>query len=109
MIEKTFQKIGIARHPPQNNTPDQWNYTTLSNPPKSHPDGDQWASSIYRGIVPFNNINQRDFAINGAIVRVPSYMNREKKERTYDNCQVHYQQWLFLRSSLSLDFLIFFK
>ncbi len=42
---------------------------TLKDPPPAHPDSEQWASSIYRGIVPAKNIERRDFAINGAIVR----------------------------------------
>ncbi|KAF8875014.1 hypothetical protein CPB85DRAFT_1378674 [Mucidula mucida] len=42
-------------------------YVTLQNPPPAHTKEEQWASSIYRGIVPAKNLLQRDFAINGAV------------------------------------------
>ncbi|KIJ54017.1 hypothetical protein M422DRAFT_201119 [Sphaerobolus stellatus SS14] len=67
--EKTMADIGIERHPPSpiRNTEKNWEYTSLRNPPKAHPDAKQWASSIYRGIIPAKNIQRRDFAINGAV------------------------------------------
>ena len=48
----------------------EWNYHSLQNPPVSQPrEKEQYcASSIYRGIIPAKNINNRDFAINGAVV-----------------------------------------
>ena len=49
---------------------DAWDsFLTLKDAPAAHPDGEQWASSIYRGIVPAKNIERRDFAINGSVVR----------------------------------------
>ncbi|KAF8839448.1 FAD/NAD(P)-binding domain-containing protein [Paxillus ammoniavirescens] len=67
--EKTIEELGLGRHPPtEDNDEDAWkHYTTLSSPPPAHPQRDQWASSIYRGLVPAKNINKRDFAINGAV------------------------------------------
>ncbi|KAF9240381.1 FAD/NAD(P)-binding domain-containing protein [Melanogaster broomeanus] len=66
--EKTIEELGIGRHPPTQARCDAWkHYRTLSSPPPAHPQSDQWASSIYRGIVPAKNINARDFAINGAV------------------------------------------
>ncbi|KAF9228314.1 FAD/NAD(P)-binding domain-containing protein [Gyrodon lividus] len=67
--EKTIEELGIGRHPPTKDVDENaWkHYTTLSSPPPAHPQKDQWASSIYRGLVPAKNINKRDFAINGAV------------------------------------------
>lgn len=57
------------RHPPMGSKTYTWDYTTLANPPSAHPQEDQWASSIYRGLVPVKNLLRRDFAVNGGIVR----------------------------------------
>ncbi|KAF8061622.1 FAD/NAD-P-binding domain-containing protein [Lyophyllum atratum] len=65
--DETTEALGIGRHPPLTKVVDTWNYTSLANPPSSHPDNEQWASSIYRGLVPAKNLDQRDFAINGAV------------------------------------------
>ncbi|GLB35449.1 putative pyridine nucleotide-disulphide oxidoreductase [Lyophyllum shimeji] len=65
--KETAEEIGIGRHPPLTKVADTWNYTSLANPPSSHPDNEQWASSIYRGLVPAKNLEKRDFAINGAV------------------------------------------
>ncbi|KAI0068518.1 FAD/NAD-P-binding domain-containing protein [Artomyces pyxidatus] len=65
--EKTREELGIHRHPPTSKAKYQWNYKTLANPPPAHPDAEQQASSIFRGLVPAKNIERRDFAINGAI------------------------------------------
>ncbi|KAK0211195.1 FAD/NAD-P-binding domain-containing protein [Desarmillaria ectypa] len=59
-------ELGIQRHAPDQHVKDEWDYASLSNPPSAHPENEQWASSIYRGIVPAKNILRRDFAINGA-------------------------------------------
>ncbi|KIJ65798.1 hypothetical protein HYDPIDRAFT_109816 [Hydnomerulius pinastri MD-312] len=69
LTEKTINELGIGRHPPTHDDEDDtWNnYKTLSSPPPAHPQSQQWASSIYRGLVPAKNINRRDFAINGAV------------------------------------------
>lgn len=70
--EQTAAGLGINEHPPDPSlvkTEDEWNnYVSLSNPPAAHPSSEQWASSIYRGIVPAKNLFNRDFAINGAVV-----------------------------------------
>ncbi|KAL0960490.1 hypothetical protein HGRIS_005530 [Hohenbuehelia grisea] len=65
--EETASELGLSRHAPTEVHVNDWKYTSLSNPPPSHPESKQWASSIYRGLVPAKNINRRDFAINGAI------------------------------------------
>ncbi|KAF5368837.1 hypothetical protein D9758_002891 [Tetrapyrgos nigripes] len=69
--EETSVDLGLNRHPPDPSllqTENEWNdYVSLRNPPKAHPSGEQWASSIYRGIVPAKNLLNRDFAINGAV------------------------------------------
>lgn len=64
--ERTKKELGIQRHAPDQHVNDEWNYASLANPPPAHPENEQWASSIYRGIVPARNILRRDFAINGA-------------------------------------------
>ncbi|KAG5354248.1 hypothetical protein C0989_003761 [Termitomyces sp. Mn162] len=64
---QTAVELGIGRHAPFNDV-HIWDYTSLTDPPMSHPNSEQWSSSIYRGLVPANNINKRDFAINGAVV-----------------------------------------
>ena len=67
---KTAEELGLGRHPPLTDDKEHvWAYTSLRDPPSSHPLSGQWASSIYRGIVPAKNIGRRDFAINGAVVR----------------------------------------
>ncbi|KAG6861662.1 hypothetical protein C0995_013664 [Termitomyces sp. Mi166 len=64
---QTATELGISRHVPFTNTPHNWDYTSLASPPVSHPNKEQWSSSIYRGLVPAKNISKRDFAINGAV------------------------------------------
>lgn len=70
-LASTAESIGIDRHPPipQKVAKDEWSYASLASPPPSHPESQQWASSIYQGLVPAKNIAMRDFAINGAVVR----------------------------------------
>ncbi|KAI3604820.1 FAD /NAD-P-binding domain-containingprotein [Moniliophthora roreri] len=70
--EQQAQDLGISRHQPSpaNTTIDdrgEWPYTSLANPPPCHPKSEQWASSIFRGIVPAKSILRGDFAINGAV------------------------------------------
>ncbi|KAF8585177.1 FAD/NAD(P)-binding domain-containing protein [Ramaria rubella] len=65
--EKTVKEIGLGRHRPQEEFKGEWDYKTLADPPPAHPYPEQWASSIYRGIVPAKNITHRDFAVNGAL------------------------------------------
>ncbi|KAF8529707.1 FAD/NAD-P-binding domain-containing protein [Hysterangium stoloniferum] len=65
--EKTSDEIGLGRRLRSQGTVSEWNYHSLQNPPCSQRGGEQWASSIYRGIVPAKNIDQRDFAINGGV------------------------------------------
>ncbi|KAI0058580.1 FAD/NAD-P-binding domain-containing protein [Artomyces pyxidatus] len=66
---QTTVKLGLKRHAPTLNAEKyHWDYRSLSNPPPAHRDGAQWASSIYRGLVPAKNIAKRDFAINGAVI-----------------------------------------
>ncbi|KAG9308599.1 FAD/NAD(P)-binding domain-containing protein [Chiua virens] len=66
--EKTVEELGIGRHPPSGADNDEWaHYKTLASPPPTPPQKDQWAPSIYRGLVPAKNITKRDFAISGAV------------------------------------------
>jgi len=65
---ETAEELGINKHPPRTQVKDAWeSFMTLRDAPAAHPDSEQWASSIHRGIVPAKNIEKRDFAINGAI------------------------------------------
>ncbi|KAI0319689.1 hypothetical protein OF83DRAFT_1054520 [Amylostereum chailletii] len=64
---ETMDAVGLSRHEPEPHQTDEWNYTSLVNPPPAHPTCDQWSSSIYRGLVPAKNIACRDLAVNGAI------------------------------------------
>ncbi|KAF9499126.1 FAD/NAD(P)-binding domain-containing protein [Pleurotus eryngii] len=68
--EQTADELGLRRHAPGDVQTNQWdNYQSLRDPPSflATSKQQQWASSIYRGLVPYKNINRRDFAINGAI------------------------------------------
>lgn len=66
--EATVAELGIGRHPPGTKIADTWEYTSMAHPPPSKPEAEQWASSIYRGLVPARNIEKQDLAINGATV-----------------------------------------
>jgi hypothetical protein len=72
VAEHTAEQLGISRHSPGPLPVSKYlhaeNYYSLKNPPPSRPASEQWASSIYNGIVPAKNIARRDFAINGAVV-----------------------------------------
>ncbi|KAF9049654.1 FAD/NAD-P-binding domain-containing protein [Hymenopellis radicata] len=69
--EETMNEVGLGKYPPQYVTEvahsREWQYTSLKNPPTTHPGSRQWSSCIYRGIVPAKNILERDLAINGAV------------------------------------------
>lgn len=67
-LEATASEIGIGRHPLQMEIPDEWNYSSLANPPPSRLENEEWSSSLYRGLVPAKNLDARDFAVNGALV-----------------------------------------
>ncbi|KAF4580716.1 hypothetical protein EYR38_003002 [Pleurotus pulmonarius] len=70
LSEKTADELGLSRHAPADVQTNQWdNYQSLRDPPSFQATSkqQQWASSIYRGLVPYKNIGRRDFAINGAI------------------------------------------
>jgi hypothetical protein len=74
LIDHTAEELGIKRHvlPPSILARDEW-ASYCSWPPRSPKGSDAkpaMASPIYRGIVPAKNILNRDFAINGAIVRI---------------------------------------
>ena len=77
---------------------DTWNYASLACPPPSHPDNEQWASSIYRGLVPAKNIGRRDFAINGAVVRRFFLVLA-----LFSSVTVYDKPWLCMRSVGTLD------
>ncbi|KAK0237298.1 FAD/NAD-P-binding domain-containing protein [Armillaria nabsnona] len=69
--DETANDLGLGSYPPQYVSDvtyaKEWDYTSLKDPPTTHPDSRQWASCVYRGIVPAKNILKRDFAINGAV------------------------------------------
>ncbi|KAJ6462046.1 FAD/NAD-P-binding domain-containing protein [Mycena vitilis] len=66
----TAELLGIKRHSPRPQSEfesEERTHYSLANPPASCAESEQWASSIYNGIVPARNITRRDFAINGAV------------------------------------------
>ncbi|EIW77405.1 FAD/NAD(P)-binding domain-containing protein [Coniophora puteana RWD-64-598 SS2] len=65
--DETAESLGINRHAPSGPDMDEWHYMSLNSPPPPCPQQENWASSIYRGIVPAKNLQNRDFAINGAV------------------------------------------
>lgn len=70
-VDSTLVDLGLDKHtiPNVSKYDQEWNYTTLANPPPSpHRPIDQMISYIYRGIVPAKNIERRDFVIAGSIV-----------------------------------------
>ena len=67
--EETQEELGLKPRLADPNRSYHWDYQSLRNPPPLNPDAKRWTSSIYRGIVPAMNIQRRDFAVNGAIVR----------------------------------------
>lgn len=110
--EKTTEELGIGRHPPSTDV-DEWrHYKTLASPPATHPQRDQWASSIYRGLVPARNITKRDFAINGAVVSNITSISTSfliHSVATPSRLRyliVHYEQWVWIRSDGALDIVV---
>lgn len=95
IIDETAQELGIFRHtlPPSALAHDEWaSYQTLRNPPSQDSAKPSLvSSSIYRGIVPAKNINRRDFAINGAIVRDSPPLPLKFWENT-DNCVLAFRK-----------------
>ncbi|KIY47180.1 FAD/NAD(P)-binding domain-containing protein [Fistulina hepatica ATCC 64428] len=74
--KKTASEIGMGRHvqhlhslDSKSSRKDEWeSYRTLDNPPEPRDIASHHATStIYRGIVPAENIEKRDFAVNGAV------------------------------------------
>ncbi|KAJ7140329.1 FAD/NAD-P-binding domain-containing protein [Mycena crocata] len=54
--EKTAGDLGLHRHSPIHDLPDEWeNYKTLANPPPLHPENAKWSSSIYKGMLATND------------------------------------------------------
>lgn len=72
-LEKTAELIGIGRQTRKPYSgPDEVNYLSLANPPPevAHYDVERPATYFYNGIVPAKNFIRRDFAVNGAVVRL---------------------------------------
>ncbi|TFK60203.1 FAD/NAD(P)-binding domain-containing protein [Pluteus cervinus] len=93
----TMADLGIGRRPPSSKDKYQseWdNYTTLANPPVTSQGGEQWSSSIYRGLVPARNILKRDFAVNGAFFTTNNGYTRE--------VSAHWISSYFLQDSMRL-------
>ncbi|KAI0650868.1 hypothetical protein C8Q79DRAFT_1007092 [Trametes meyenii] len=63
--EKDLNELGLGPQPAALNTEHHWDYTTLLDPPPTHPDTTRWSSGIYRGLVPAKNITRRDLAVFG--------------------------------------------
>ncbi|KAH9854922.1 hypothetical protein C2E23DRAFT_43565 [Lenzites betulinus] len=63
--EETMEALALGPQPASPNSSYHWDYTTLSDPPPTHPDTQRWSSEIYRGLVPARNITRRDLAMNG--------------------------------------------
>ena len=106
--EKTVEELGIGRHPPSQDI-DEWeHYKTLASPPPAHPLSDQWASSIYRGLVPAKNVMKRDFAINGAFVSnsiFDKYLNILSMLRM-PQWIVRYEQRIWMGGDCALDIVV---
>ena len=78
VLDETYQDLGLDLHPPPPEDAEyrkEFQYASLANPDTLtlasralHPE-DDYAATVYRGMVPAKNILERDFAINGAIVR----------------------------------------
>ncbi|KAJ7758161.1 FAD/NAD-P-binding domain-containing protein [Mycena maculata] len=70
--DETAELVGITRNAPgqfafKSQEDERISYYSLENPPPSHPESEQWAASMYNGIVPAKNIARRDFVVNGAV------------------------------------------
>lgn len=79
-LEGTREELGLSRQIPVANSgmDHTFNqYLSLANPPNARPELDTEttasSSSMYRGIVPARNIERRDFAVNGSVVRPFSF------------------------------------
>jgi len=71
--QATKDELGLGNHAPMETRESKnykWNYTSLESPPQARPEAKQWGSSLYRGVVPAKSILRRDFAVNGAMVRI---------------------------------------
>ncbi|KAF6749378.1 hypothetical protein DFP72DRAFT_1073202 [Ephemerocybe angulata] len=74
--KETIEEIGFGKHAPTLPIEDNWQYSSMKDGPKPHPDSRQWTTTIYRGIVPAKNLLHRDFAIAGALFTAnPGYTN----------------------------------
>ncbi|KAI0711021.1 FAD/NAD-P-binding domain-containing protein [Cerioporus squamosus] len=72
--DETMEHLGLAPRLVESSELEscQWDYTTLADAPPLHPNAARWASTLYRGLVPAKLIDNRDFAVNGAVVS-PNY------------------------------------
>ena len=106
--EQAIEEFGIGGQPPSQHV-DEWkDYETLASPQAAHSQRDQWLSSIYRGLVPAENITKRDFAINGAFISSISVTKASHSDsRTFaftsHKWTVHYEQWIYIRGDRALD------
>ncbi|PPQ99015.1 hypothetical protein CVT26_014392 [Gymnopilus dilepis] len=69
--KETAAQLGLGRHEPTIDVKSvpEWDYKTLANPPAVHPDNEsqKFVTSVYRGLVPARNIENRDLAVAGAL------------------------------------------
>ncbi|KAI0638615.1 FAD/NAD(P)-binding domain-containing protein [Trametes polyzona] len=70
LFDKTMDELGLGPQPANAESSHRWEYTTLSNPPPTHPDTRRWSSAIYCGLVPAKNIMDRDLAMNGTCLSI---------------------------------------
>ncbi|KAJ3017760.1 hypothetical protein NUW54_g508 [Trametes sanguinea] len=82
--ENTIEELGLNPHLAEPNPEYHWDYTTLSDAPPLHPDAKKWSCSLYRGLVPAKNIHRRDFAVNGACMRIAQTPEEAFKETERD-------------------------
>ena len=96
--------LRLGGHPPSQHV-DEWkDYKTLASPQAAHSQKDQWSSSIYRGLVPAENITKRDFAINGAFIS--SIADSRTFAFTPHKWTVHHEQWIHIRGDRALDIVV---
>lgn len=70
-VDISMEQLGLSRHRPPK-TKYRWDYASFVSPPDI-PGEAPWSASIHRGLVPVKNIFNRDFAVNGAMVRHKFY------------------------------------
>jgi len=97
--EETRRELGLNRQSIAPH-PDSWNYVSLAKPPVVHSEEPKAAASIYRGIVPVQNLYKKDFAVNGSIFTVNNGYTFEVVSHWISS---YFLEDHFLRLPLSVD------